>query len=561
MSPSIKTRLTLGSLFLFALMMTSVVLGLYYLIAVDDEDKAVLADNYDSVRHIHGILSELERAPSGKTAAAIGIDSLLRAQEANLTEEGEQTRTARLRAHFNTWRADTTNAGEAAHAMRDDLNALLELNLNAISRKSDTARVNAGHALFWLFLLAILITLVGLGFSVAFPTVMAAPIVRLKEAVQQLAAHNYRHRIPPFKMRELDDLAAAFNRMAAELETYDNSNLARLITEKNRAEAVINTVKDPSIGVDHAGTVLFANRPALELLGRSEADVVGCSAQDLARHSTLFRAILSAEPGRAVELGDSFYLPSAMPINGAKGPLGTLYQVQDITHFHQRDRAKTNFLATISHELKTPLASSDIGLTLLERAGSTTLNDDQRAIISDLRKDHDRLVRIVGELLDMAQVETGHIRLHVGKARVEEIVQSAVEAVRSTAQRKQIFFDLRPGSEDQEILTDADKAVWVLVNLLSNAVRHSPDKGVVSVTSALSEGQVSITVTDQGPGVPAHQRPVIFDRFAQGSDPEGTGLGLSIARDFMRGMGGAILLENTAGGASFTIRFPAADPS
>lgn len=554
MSPSIKTRLTLGSLFLFALMMTSVVLGLYYLIAVDDEAKAVLADNYDSVRHIHGMHGELDRLPSGRQAAIAGIDSLLRAQEHNITEAGEQALTVDLRKHFDAWRADTT---VGIQLMRHDLDALLDLNLTAIQRKSETAKVNAGHALFWLFLLAILITLIGLGFSVAFPTVMSAPIVRLKEAVQQLAEHNYRHRIPPFKMRELDDLASAFNQMAAELEAYDYSNLARLMTEKNRAEAVINTLKDASIGVDMNGVVLFANRPALDLLGLRDDQFVGHEAREVNGRHALLNMILHAEKGRVIEHEKRYLLPSSLPIQGAKGLLGTLHIVQDITSFQERDRAKTDFLATISHELKTPLASSDIGLTLLERKSGASLSSEQRAIVSDLRKDHQRLVRIVGELLHLAQAETGHIRLHVTETPVADIVQGAMDAVRSGAQQKDIRFEVRtfPGLRAR---ADADKAMWVLVNLLSNAVRHSPQSGIISIVSANGDDRVAITVTDQGPGIPAHQRVSIFERFAQGGDPKGTGLGLSIAREFMRAMGGGISLDTTTGGASFTLHFPTA---
>src|SRR5204863_5708479 len=151
----------------------------------------------------------------------------------------------------------------------------------AIAHKSDLAGSNARRALFWLFLLAVLITLVGLGFSVAFPTVMSAPIVRLKEAVTQLAAHNYRHRIPPFKMKELDELASAFNDMAQELEVYENSNLARIMAEKNRAEAVINSLQDASIGIDNEGTVLFANRQALDLLALPASKLVGRAATEV----------------------------------------------------------------------------------------------------------------------------------------------------------------------------------------------------------------------------------------------------------------------------------------
>lgn len=561
MNLSIQNRLTLGTLFLYALMLFSVVLGLFYLVRVDDESKAVLADNYESVRHLHGMHAELDRTDAEKPLAIIGIDSLVHAQEANITEPGEQAATAGLRSHFEAWKQDTTASSTSAQAMRGDIDHLLRLNLDAIAHKSDLAQDNARHALFWLFLSAILILMVGLGFSVAFPSVMSAPIVRLKEAAQQLSAHNYRHRIPPFRMKELDELATAFNHMASELEAYDNSNLARLMAEKNRAEAVINSLRDPSIGVAPDGHVLFANRPALDLLGMHEADIVGQRVIELAQRNPLLAQMLQANQGRPIRANvmgeEQFFIASSLPVESEKGPLGTLHVLQNITVFHERDRAKTDFLATISHELKTPLASSDIGLTLLERAGAEPLSTEQRAIVSDLRKDHQRLTRIVGELLDLAQAETGHIRLNMGEPLVPTIIADALDAVRSAAQQKNIRFDTRIHLDDARVRADSDKSVWVLVNLLSNAVRHSPEGGIISINAQRQEHQVAITVSDQGPGIPAEEQGRVFQRFAPGiTAPHGSGLGLSIAREFMSAMGGYIAFDKSSTtGASFTLHF------
>jgi signal transduction histidine kinase len=561
MKLSIQNRLTLGTLFLYALMLFSVVLGLFYLVRVDDGSKAVLADNYESVRHLHGMHTELDGVEAQKSMAIIGIDSLLSSQEANLTEPGEQAATAELRRHFEDWKADTSVAFISAQAMRGDIDHLLRLNLDAIARKSELAEDNARHALFWLFLSAILILMVGLGFSVAFPSVMSAPIVRLKEAAKQLSVHNYRHRIPPFRMKELDELATAFNEMASELEAYDNSNLARLMAEKNRAEAVINSLRDPSIGVAPDGHVLFANRPALDLLGMHEADIVGQRATDVVQRNAVLAQVLQGTQGRPIRANvmgeEQFFLASSLPVESDKGPLGTLYVLQNITVFHERDRAKTDFLATISHELKTPLASSDIGLTLLERAGAEPLSTEQHAIVADLRKDQKRLTRIVGELLDLAQAETGHIRLNMSEPGVPAIVADAMDAVKSAAQQKGIRFDTRIHLDDARVRADADKAVWVLVNLLSNAVRHSPDDGVISINAQHTNDHVAITVSDQGSGIPMEEQDRVFQRFSPGRrTSQGSGLGLSIAREFMQAMGGSIALDRTyTTGASFTLHF------
>ena len=205
--------------------------------------------------------------------------------------------------------------------------------------------------------------------------------------------------------------------------------------------------------------------------------------------------------------------------------------------------------------MKTPLASTDIGLGLLERQQASRLTADQAAILSDLRKDHQRLVRIVSELLDMAQVETGRVRVEVGEHPLEAIVQEAVEAMRATAAAKRIRMDVRLERPKMSVKADADKAIWSLINLLSNALRHSPDRSTVTISSTVEGTGALLAVADQGPGLTDEQRAHLFEPF----EPHavgGTGLGLSISRDFMRAMGGDIALSSTSPqGSMFTIRF------
>ena len=559
MKPSLQQRLTLGTLFLFALMLFGSVLGLVYLVRVDEASKAVLADNYDSVRYLHGMQRALDRPLPVDAHALYTVDSLLRLQEGNITEPGEAAITRGMRSALEQMRTDTAQQAARRTAIRSELNRLLDLNLGAIDRKSDAARALARRALFWLFLSAVLLVLVGLGFSVAFPSVMSAPLVRLKEAAQEVAARNYRHRIPPFAVRELDELATAFNDMAAALESYDNSNLAQLMAEKERAEAVINSLQDASIGVGADGRVLFANQPAQALLGLTNSALEGHELTHLRLQTPLLDQLIG-RPGTVVHVpsGDrsQHYLTTALPLQGRQGALGTLYVVRNITTFHERDQARTNFLATISHELKTPLASSDIGLTLLERGASG--GGDQQAIVHDLRKDHQRLTRIVGELLDLAQAETGHIRLQVRPTAVHTIVDSAMDAVHTAVHEKRLRTDVQVDAALPAVLADPDKAVWVLVNVLSNGVRHAPADSMLSLRAQCTDNLVVLTIADQGPGVAAEDRERIFQRFT-GNDTTGTGLGLSIAREFMQAMGGTITIDpQYTAGAAFVLRFPIA---
>ena len=252
---------------------------------------------------------------------------------------------------------------------------------------------------------------------------------------------------------------------------------------------------------------------------------------------------------------EQYFASASSAITGANGPLGTVITLHNITPFQERDQAKTHFLATISHELKTPLASTDIGLGLLER--TTSLGDEHKAIINDLRKDHQRLVRIVSELLDMAQVESGRIRMELGPQRLMALVHDALTVVHVAAEQKHIRFEQTPVDPEVLVIADAARATWALVNVLANAVRHSPVGGTIDVRCGSTDHQVNVTIADHGAGFDAQVRDRLFQRFAAGAtSDQRTGLGLSIARDVMVAMGGGIeLVDQEQEGATLRLTF------
>jgi PAS domain S-box-containing protein len=550
MNFSIRQRLTLGTMFLFGLLLLSAGLGIFQLGRLSRDAKVILVDNYETVRYVQAMQQALLADDPEAFRAP------LKEQEGNITEPGEGELTAALRRDFELWPQDSS----AAQRIHADLQSILDLNLDAIDRKNSAAMSTAERARSWLWGIAALVLVVGLAFSLAFPRLITEPIQRLQHAVEEISEGNYRHRVPAFRGDELGSLAKSFNVMSARLEQWESSNLARVMTEKTRAEAVLNSLEDAGIGLDPQGTILFVNRKATELLGMAESELTGRPADELADRNDLLRHVLGnngAAPFKAVVGGtEQFFAGVRFPIEGPSGNLGTVHLLRNITPFQERDEAKTRFLATITHELKTPLASSDIGLSLLERGGD--LAEQQRAILADLRKDHQRLVRIVSELLDMAQVESGKVRVTLGDHDLAEIVRDATDAMRMNAEAKGIRVEIQIVPRDLRVQADGEKATWALINLLSNALRYAPEGSSIFMNAKAGQEQVMLTITDQGPGLSEEQRTHLFERFAPhvGS---GTGLGLSIARDFMRAMGGDITLsESDQRGSIFTLRFASA---
>jgi len=554
-----KTRLllSLGALTFLVFVLAGV--GIASINQLRGEGGQVLRANYMSLAYMEDMLAALEEAPETGIPRA---KEQLALQQANITEVGELEATTALAVAFAAWETSGQDS-LVTRTLTARIRSILELNRDAIVRKAAQAEERGDKAVVWITLTGTLCALVALSMLFGMAEFLSAPIRALTAGIDRVAQGNYRERIILDRKDEFGHMAERFNAMASELEKWESSSLSRIMEEKTRAEAVIQSLQDASIGLDDQERILFINQEALDLLGLHEINTTGKLATEVAKGNDFLRHILndkSSAPFKAVVDGkENYFVSGSTPIQGPNGVIGTLFTIRDITPFKERDLAKTNFLATISHELKTPLASTDIGLTLLERQSATTLTADQGAIVSDLRKDHQRLVRIVSELLDLAQAESGNIRVQLTELSLDRVVQDALAAVKVSAQQKGILFAVRTHDNEPRVRADADKAVWVLVNLLSNAVRHSPQRGVVTIDTADAEGKVTLSIIDQGPGIPAIEQERLFERFAQGASAhKGTGLGLSIAKEFMQAMGGDIRLDRgVTNGASFLLTFAA----
>jgi NtrC-family two-component system sensor histidine kinase KinB len=227
--------------------------------------------------------------------------------------------------------------------------------------------------------------------------------------------------------------------------------------------------------------------------------------------------------------------------------------LKNITPFKELDLAKTNFIATISHELKTPIASLQMGAKLLQDPRVGPLNDEQSRIVHTVNDETQRLMKITGELLDMAQVETGNIKLNLTTVRANDLIEQACEAVKFQAEQRHIKLHLDIPDKPASVQADKDKTIWVLINFLTNAIRHSPENGEVFIRYFDEGERVIFTVKDSGMGIEPKHLEKIFDRFYRvpGSDPKkGTGLGLSICKEFIEAQRGTVSVHSEMGRGS-----------
>ena len=561
MATSVKNKIRLGTLFLFLLLLLSGGLGIYNLVRLKNDAKMILENNYESLDYCHIMQRQLDSFNIDRTDALRNFEDALRKQENNITEQGEHDATASLRSDFEMLKKGDTST-PLIRDMHKQLHFILNANMIAIERKNSRTETKAQNALTLISLIAGVIFLVAFTFSFNFPSVLTGPIRKLTEAIEEISRKNYKYRIHIKNKDEFGQMAEAFNAMAERLEYFESSNLNKLMFEKSRAEAVINSLKDASIGIDKNSVILFANNQALQLLGLEAKDIVSRPTSEVADRNDLFRFLLNDKnsiPFKIVVDGKENYFSKEIIEVQQEDSKNTVIVVRNITSFKELDVAKTNFIATVSHELKTPLASSDFSLKLLEDSRNGKLTKDQRELVHQLKQDNQRMLRILSELLNMSQVEAGKIQLDITSVKPASIVNNAINTVNAAAKEKDIHFEKHFDDELPTVRADAEKTGWVLNNFLSNAIKYSSPGGKIAVSIKLVDGSLQFSVKDHGTGIPREYLPKIFERFYKvpGANKTGTGLGLAISKEFIEAEGGKIWVKSEQGeGSEFGFDLP-----
>jgi PAS domain S-box-containing protein len=536
-------------------------MGIYNLVRLKNDAKMILEDNYESLDYCHIMQRQLDSFNIDRPDAIRNFEDALRKQENNVTEPGEYDATAALRSDFDKLKKGDSST-PVIRDMHKQLYFILNANMNAIERKNSRTETKAENALALISVIAAVIFLVAFTFSFNFPSVLTDPIRKLTEAIQEISRKNYKYRIHIKNKDEFGQMADSFNAMAERLEYFESSNLNKLMFEKSRAEAVINSLKDASIGVDKNSMILFANNQALQLLGLEAKDIVGRPASEVAERNDLFRFLLNEKnniPFKIVVEGKENYFTKEIIEVQQEDSRNTVIVVRNITSFKELDVAKTNFIATISHELKTPLASSDFSLKLLEDGRNGKLTKDQKGLVHQLKQDNQRMLRILSELLNMSQVEAGKIQLEIRSVKPASIANNAINTINAAAKEKEIHFEKNYDEDLPSVRADAEKTGWVLNNFLSNAIKYSSAGSKISVIIKLIDGSIQFSVKDQGTGIPDEYLPKVFERFFKvpGASKTGTGLGLAISKEFIEAEGGKIWVKSIQGeGSEFGFDLP-----
>ncbi len=396
------------------------------------------------------------------------------------------------------------------------------------------------------------------------------PIRSLTLATHELGEGKLDQLLPVTSKDELGELADSFNKMAARLRVYQQSTAEKIVRLHRTLEATITSFPDPIFVLNREGNIDLKNLAATELTKRlGLKDELPPHLKEMARKALAggenflpasFKEVVSVR----LEGKEKFFLPRVLAMRNEENALiGVTLALYDVTRFRLLDDAKTNLVATVSHEIKTPLTSVRMALHLLLEKTLGALTPRQNDLLITARDDSERLLRILNDLLDLTRLEEGNSDLYKENTPPSELVQTVADILRETIAQKKLTLTCQIEPNLPPVLVDRQRINHVFTNLVGNAIKYSPPGGEIIMKAARTgEREVEFSVLDQGPGVAEDHQDRIFDRFYRvpNQPKKGAGLGLSIAREIVLAHGGRIGVRNgPKGGSDFYFVLGAAD--
>jgi NtrC-family two-component system sensor histidine kinase KinB len=374
---------------------------------------------------------------------------------------------------------------------------------------------------------------------------------------------------------ELRRILDRFETLERERLSRYESRLSELDHERSKTDAIIESVEDGLIVLDQNHAVVHINEVACAILDLDPNEVEGTRLEEVSSRNLHVAKLLAATQEGDDAAGndstefklflrgrDHSYLSRNLPWMGPSGErLGTIVLLQDVTYVRDQEKSRTNLIATLSHELKTPLTSLTIGAELLTESIPPEVAARQREILDTIHHDVSRLNAIAADLLDASRKSSARIGVERRAIMLDRTVREACRPLAIQAREKHITFDIVADDRPIPIWGDPIKLPWVITNLVGNALRYTPAGGTIRL-EIRREGNVARTiVSDNGPGIAPDILPRIFEPFAQFPDDAAhvgsAGLGLYIAKEIVEAHNGRIFARSELGrGTTFTVDIP-----
>ena len=377
---------------------------------------------------------------------------------------------------------------------------------------------------------------------------MVTPIQRLTEGAMRVAEGDFSRKIDVLSQDEIGVLTDTFNDMAGQLQ----DTLRQVENERNKLDTLFLHMTDGVVAFSRAGRVIHSNPAAARMLRRA----IGPDTfyEELFGATASLEQVLSSDDHLEGELQvrERYLQLLLAPFDRGRAGGGALVVLHDVTEQRKNEEMRREFVANVSHELRTPLTNiRSYAETLIDSTGDMP-PDMEKKFLGVILGESDRMTHIVQDLLTLSRFDSEHSELKLSRFPFVEAVKDIYNAVYMEAQKHNHTLTLAAEPGLPEVMADRERVIQVMMNIVSNSIKYTPDGGHIAIRAGRAGGKVWMEVDDDGIGIPEEDRPRIFERFyrvdkARSRQSGGTGLGLSIAKEIMERHQGRIALLDKDG--------------
>jgi PAS domain S-box-containing protein len=460
--------------------------------------------------------------------------------------------------------------------LRELLKKLIALNEKSMFSSKDRVTQDAQNSMYAILILSGIGIVIGFILSTYSLKRFLSPLYALRENMKAVKEGNINQQTPIETQDEIGELSMEFNNMTKRLMQFEQSTLGRVIAEKNKSLAIVKSISDPIIVLDTNYKVLLINNALEDLFEIKEEDALNKYFLEVINNGELYDYIQSAYkthhevPENKImyfKFNDKdFYFNVVVTVlsDSENNSAGMVVLFQNITGIKQVEKIKSDFIATVSHEFKTPLTSLMMGTSLINEESIGALNYQQKDIIAAIKEDSEKLLSLVNNLLTLSKIESNNSIFNMEPNSINEIIEESMKGFSEQAKNSGVELSCKLDSDIPMVKADFEKVTWVINNLISNALKFTKAGDSILISAFRNQDKLCVSVKDTGIGIPEEYREKIFDKFVQVKQYDdasrGTGLGLAIAKEIVEAHGGEIWCESQlAAGSEFLFTLPIAE--
>lgn len=458
-------------------------------------------------------------------------------------------------------------------SLESQISELTNLNKISLFDRKYQAKLMAEKSTYMLIMLSVMSLIAALALYKYYTNRLFKPIQELTKTVRCIQSGDFGRKAEVESDDEIGMLANEFNNMTGRLREFEKSTLGSLMEEKNRSLAIMRNISEPIIIINSSMEVVLINKSFEKLFNLSESDVMGTDVAQIPIDSEIADFIIStnhvqdkAYHEKIISVdkdGEQMYYNVLItPICDKDGNVSsTIIIMHNVTGLKKLDKIRTDFIATISHEFKTPLTSIIMGTDLILDSNLGSLNDEQREIAETIKDDSSRLSNLVNEMLELCKIQSEKAVYDFESCNISQIVSTSMQQYDKLYKNSEVSLTYEPASGLPEVRADFEKITWVINNLLSNSIKYTPSGGRVVIKAWKSFNFIYVSVSDTGMGIPKELTGKLFDSYVKVREYDievrGSGLGLSISKDIITAHGGRIWCESEINeGSTFTFTVP-----